>query len=189
MKLQIELIIIFICSMMIHIHAQSKVVIGGGISMAYTDNPATSEKGQMINGYHGSLTARFGSTDWYIRPGLELHKMKMLPESTLNPFEDGPYMFILKVPAQLGLRLINTDNFGLRIQGGMQFSYVVSIQKNINNFNHNTITDTQFGALIGGGIDLGFVSIDVNFEKGLTELYTKTGYKSDYIIITAGISF
>ena len=81
------------------------------------------------------------------------------------------------------------NNFNLRVAGGFQFSYTISIQKNSNDFTNSSIKDTQLGALIGGGIDLGFMAIDVNFEKGLSELYKGTEYKADYIFVTVGFLF
>ena len=107
----------------------------------------------------------------------------------LAPFTNKPAMYLLKFPAQIGLRLLKTENFNLRIAAGMQFSYTYSIQKNTMDINHDTVEDTQFGAMLGAGIDLGFIAIDVNFEKGMTELYTDTGYTSDYVFVTAGFFF
>ena len=49
--------------------------------------------------------------------------------------------------------------------------------------------DLHFGALGGLGIDLGKFAIDFNFEKGFSELYKDTGYKVDYITVTAGLFF
>ena len=115
--------------------------------------------------------------------------MKLVPEKILDPFSNLPAMYLLKFPAQLGLRIVKSENFNLRITGGFQFSYTISIEKNSLGLNHNTITDTQVGALFGAGLDLGPITFDVNFEKGMTEFYTNTGYTSDYILISAGVFF
>lgn len=188
MKIQFILLILFVC-WGAKTNGQSGLVLAVGASMGYTDNPATRANGEMLSGFHGSLSGRFGSNYWYVRPGIELHVIKLLPAKLLNPFNDKPAMYLLKVPVQLGIRLIKTDLFKLRVAGGMQFSYVTSIDDNTFNLDHNTITDTQFGALIGAGIDLGPMCFDVNFEKGITELYTNTGYTSDYIFISVGFFF
>ena len=183
------LILALFASICVSLNAQSGVVLAAGVSMAYTDNPATSAKGQFISGYHGSLTGRLGADNWYLRPGIELHKMKLLPKKILDPFSDDPSMYLLKFPAQIGVRLLKKDNFNVRIAGGLQFTYTVSVQKNSLDLDLNTITENQFGALIGAGMDLGVMTIDVNFEKGLTELYKGKGYKADYIFVTAGFLF
>lgn len=188
MKIQ-SIILVLLTSVGINLNAQSGFVVAAGASMAYTDNPATSEKGKMISGFHGSLSGRIGCKNWYYRPGLELHVMQFYPEKVLNPFTNKPAMYFLKVPSQIGLRIIKADNFNLRVAGGFQFSFTVSIDDNNDNFNKNTIKDVQTGALIGAGIDLGPISIDVNFEKGLTELYSNTGYTADYLFISAGVFF
>lgn len=173
----------------ITLNAQSVIVAGLGVSMGYADNPATSKDGEMLSGFHGSVSGRFGSKFWYLRPGIEIHKMQLFPHKMLDPFLDEPCMYLLKFPLQIGARLIKTEQFNFRIAGGMQFSYTASIQKNDQDLNSKTITDSQWGALLGAGIDLGPITFDVNFEKGLTELYKGTKYTVDYVIITAGISF
>lgn len=188
MKIQFILLVLLTC-IYIRINAQSGIVLGGGATMGFTDNPATSAKGQMLSGYHGSLTGRLGKNYWYLRPGVEVHKVQLLPHKMLDPFRDEPGMVMVKFPAQLGLRLIKTENFNLRITGGMQFTYILSIEDNTENFNFETLQETQFGALVGAGLDLGFMTFDVNFEKGMTELYTDTGYTSDYIFMTVGFLF
>jgi hypothetical protein len=188
MKIQFILLVLCTC-ISIHINAQSGIVLGAGASMGFTDNPATSEKGQMLSGYHGSLTARLGKNYWYLRPGVEVHKIQLLPHKMLDPFRNEPGMVLLKFPAQLGLRIIKSENFNFRITGGMQFTYILSIEENSQNINFETLKETQFGALVGAGIDLGYITFDVNFEKGMTELYTDTGYTSDYIFVTMGFVF
>jgi hypothetical protein len=170
-------------------HAQNGIVATAGVSMAYTDNPATSAEGEMISGFHVGLSGRIGKQIWYLKPGIELHVMQLKPEKLLNPFTYDPAMYLLKVPAQIGLKLVQKDNFKLRVAGGFQFSFTTSIDNNSEGLNKQTVKDTQLGALIGAGIDLGPVCIDFNFEKGLTELYSNTGYTADYIFISAGFLF
>ncbi len=188
MKIRFILFFIFLCLQTVP-YAQSGLVLGGGISLGYTDNPLTAGDGKVISGFHVSLNGRFGQDIWYLRPGLELHILKLEGEKLLDPFSDKAAMYVLKVPAQIGLRLIKTELFSLRLAGGFVFSYVTSIQENSISLNHDTVTDTQFGSLIGLGIDLGPICLDLHFEKALTELYKDTDYSIDYFFITAGIFF
>jgi hypothetical protein len=188
MKVRIILFVLF-AGICIAGYSQSGLSVVAGVSMSYTDNPNTSSKGEMINGFHAGLNGRIGRNYWFFKPGVELHVMKFYPEKLLNPFSDKPAMYLIKVPAQIGVRLFKTDFMALRVAGGLQFSFTAGFDNNSDNFNHNTIKDTQLGTLIGAGIDLGPMCIDVNFEKGLTELYTGTGYKADYIFISAGFFF
>jgi hypothetical protein len=188
MKTNLILLVIVIASCT-QIRAQNALIISGGVSMAYTDNPATSADGEMISGFHIGLSGRIGKQNWYLKPGVELHIMQLKPEKLLNPFTNDPAMYLLKVPAQIGLKLLQKENFKFRVAGGFQFSFTTSIDKNTEGLNKQTVKDTQLGALIGAGIDLGPVCIDLNFEKGLTELYSNTGYTADYIFISLGFLF
>ncbi len=171
------------------LYTQSGLILGSGISMAYTDNPNRSMKGEMFSGFHISLTGRFGSDSWYLKPGVEFHRIKIQSRELLNPFTDEPALSILKFPAQLGLKLVNLKQFKFRIMAGGQFSYVASIDDNTFTIDHDSVRDTQFGALLGAGIDLSWLSIEINFEKGLTEYYTGTNYITDYLFFTLGFFF
>ena len=168
---------------------QTGLVLSVGMTMGFTDNPATNPAREVISGFHGSISGRFGADKWYLRPGLELHKVKLQSQNVFDPFTTEASLYMLKIPAQIGYRLIKSNPFSLRLVGGFQFSYIISIQDNDIGLDHDTMKDTQLGTLIGAGIDLGALTVDLNFEKGFTELYTDTGYKSDYIFISLGFLF
>ncbi len=170
-------------------YAQSGVVASVGLSMAFTDNPQTNAPDEVISGMHAGLTGRFGANRLYLRPGLELHKLKLKSKIMLDPFSDLPDVYFLKIPLQLGYKLINTDRFKFRLMAGAQFSYTCFIEENKLGLNHDVINDASFGALVGAGVDFGPLVIDVNFEKGLTAFYHDTDYKTDYILISLGFFF
>lgn len=174
---------------MVPVFSQSGLVLGAGISMGFTENPAVRKNEEIISGFHVSLTGRFGADSWYLKPGIEVHRMKLKSAHRLIPFSDQEAMSILKFPVQLGLRLIRYSTFKVRIMAGAQFSYVASIQDNLFSIDHDTVRDTHLAALMGAGIDLSWISIELNFEKGLSEFYSGTAYTTDYVFVTMGFFF
>ncbi|HUN15374.1 MAG TPA: hypothetical protein PK622_01110 [Saprospiraceae bacterium] len=183
-------VLVFFTLMGFEIFAQSGAVIGVGASLGYTDNPVVMADAGALSGWHISVTARLGPNFWYLKPGLELHKMNLLSSSVFNPFaESNPATYIVKAPVQIGARVFKIGNLLFRASAGIGSNFIWSIEKNSLNLNHNTMRDLHFGALGGLGIDLGKFAIDFNFEKGFSELYKDTGYKVDYITVTAGLFF
>lgn len=169
--------------------SQSGMVASVGLSMAFSDNPAVNKPEEVMSGMHASLTGRLGSKNLFLRPGLELHKVKLQSKEMLDPFSNLPAAYFLKIPLQIGYKLINTEAFKFRIMGGGQFSYTAFIEENELGLDHNSINDVSFGALVGAGLDFGPLVIDVNFEKGLSALYHNTDYKADYIFVSLGFFF
>ncbi|HRI32115.1 MAG TPA: outer membrane beta-barrel protein [Saprospiraceae bacterium] len=169
--------------------AQSGAVLSVGLSLMDSKNLKITKSGQHHNGWHASLTGRFGPDFWYLRTGLELHKIALSSSNTIELFQDIPHTYLLKIPVQIGARLIKTDLFKLRLAAGGQVSYISVIQDNDQNLNHNTMSDLQFGILGTIGIDLNNFTLDLSYEKGITELYTDTGFEANYWIMSAGFFF
>ena len=162
-------------------NAQSGAVIGVGASLGYTDNPAVMAKAGALSGWHISVTARLGPDFWYLKPGLELHKIQLESSGVFDPFKESPAMFIVKGPVQLGARIFKVGNLLFRASAGLG--------TNSLSLDHNTLRDLHLGALGGLGLDIGPFAIDFQFEKGFTELYKSTDYKIDYVTVTTGIFF
>jgi len=169
--------------------AQSGAVISVGYSSGFTDYSLATANGGFMSGWNAGIVGRFGDGKFFIRPGLELHKIYLESANKAELFTDRKSAYFLKIPAQIGYRIINLEKFKLIAMGGVQVSYIWSIQENALGLNHDTMKDFQLGALFGGGIDLGPLVFCVQFEKGLSELYTGTSKKSDYVIYTLGFSF
>lgn len=170
-------------------YSQSGMVASVGVSMAFSDNPAVNKPNEVMSGWHASLSGRFGNRNLFLRPGLELHKVKLQSKEMLDPFSNLPAAYFLKIPLQIGYKLINTEAFKLRLMGGGQFCYTAFIEENELGLDHNSINDASFGALVGAGVDFGPLVVDFNFEKGLTALYHDTDYKTDYIFVSIGFFF
>ncbi|MBK6571387.1 MAG: outer membrane beta-barrel protein [Saprospiraceae bacterium] len=169
--------------------AQSGAVASIGLSLMQTDNPDVSSDGNFNHGFHLSLTTRLGKDFWYLRTGAEVHKIELKANSKVVLFPQDPSAFFLKIPAQIGARIINTSLFKVRLLAGAQLTYLMHIEDNNFNLNHDTMTDFQGGLLFGGGIDLGPFTFDINFERGLTKLYKPNDKKADFLMFSAGFFF
>jgi hypothetical protein len=172
-----------------NVQAQSGAVASIGLSLMQTDNPDVSSDGNFNHGFHLSLTTRLGKDFWYLRTGAEVHKIELKASSKVVLFPQEPSAFFLKVPAQIGARILNTSLLKIRLLAGGQLTYLLHVEDNNFDLNHDTMTDFQGGLLFGGGIDLGPFTFDVNYERSLTKLYKPRSNKADFIIFSAGFFF
>lgn len=181
--------ILFVCCLFLAnvLNGQTGIVAYTGLSLMYTPNPVTNPDDGFISGYHFGIKGLFGKRI-YVEPGASFHILKQTAQSNLDPFNGNPSIYLLKFPLQLGYRILESKDFGLRVSAGGNLSFTTAIDKNTLNLNANSIKDAQFGVLIGGGLDFGVLSVDVHFEKGIIPFYTFRDYKADFFYISVGFT-
>ena len=105
--------------------AQSGAVISVGYSSGFTDYSLATANGGFMSGWNAGIVGRFGDGKFFIRPGLELHKIYLESANKAELFTDRKSAYFLKIPAQIGYRIINLEKFKLIAMGGVQVSYMV----------------------------------------------------------------
>lgn len=165
------ILIILLLFFVTPLFCQSGLVIHGGLSINRADKSHLPLKDEYLSGWNLGLTSRFGKDFWYFKTGLEFQKIQLKPSKNITPFAPDPGFSFLFIPAQLGARIIKSEIFLLRLFAGVYGSYLLQIDENQLDLNHNTLTDFQFGAGGGVGFDLGPLAIDLSYNYGLSTLY------------------
>lgn len=128
-------------------------------------------------GYQAGIWARFGATGFYFQPEIYLGS-KGGEFGTIdqngNTYEgSGKVNFTtLDIPLLLGNK-IGFDQLNVRFMAGPVFSFLLknnleenySMATNFNSYKNQTI-----GGQIGAGVDLGNVTVDLRYEKGLSNI-------------------
>lgn len=169
--------------------SQSRITAYGGASLAYTNHPSVNPGDDVVSGYHVGAGGRIGKNALYFRPGIELHVMKLKAKSVYDPFVSDPDAYFIKIPLQAGWYLVRKTVLALRLGAGVQWSLAVDVEENDFFSDSEPFRKNQIGALLGAGIDLGPVSLDLNFEKGLSKTYAGENYKTDYMLVSLGFLF
>ncbi|MBK9109433.1 MAG: outer membrane beta-barrel protein [Saprospiraceae bacterium] len=181
--------VLFICCLISTtvLKGQIGIVAYTGLSLMYTPNPITNPENGFMSGYHFGIKALYGKK-LFVEPGVSLHIMQQSAQKNLDPFNGNPSIYLLKIPLQMGYRLLETKDFGLRASAGGNLSFTTSVDENVINLNGGSVKDVQFGILLGGGLDFGVLSVDVVFEKGIIPFYALNDYKADFFFISVGFS-
>lgn len=171
------------------VSAQFQIHVATGISLMYTSNPVTNTNDGFISGIHAAVNGRFFKQRSFVQTGVILNVLNQTSLNRLSVFTEEPKIYLLKIPLLGGYQLIKSDDFVLRAMGGGVLGLTAKIEKNNLDLNSESIKDAQFGVKVGGGVDLGYLSVDVFFEKGLSAFYTAKDYTADFITISVGVSF
>ncbi|MDQ3140833.1 MAG: hypothetical protein M3Q56_01145 [Bacteroidota bacterium] len=170
-------------------NAQSGVAVGVGLSLGQTHYDLVNRSAGFLTGWHASISGRLWPGLYYFRPGIELHRISLVTIPQLDPFTNIPSVYLIKVPLQGGVRLVNIEHFELRTQIGLVGTYAMLIEDNDFGLNYDTIEDYQLGALFGLGIDIGPITLDVSREISLTQFYHDQDDFLHYWLISAGLFF
>lgn len=154
--------------------AQSGVGFYAGYITAFTTDKISTPSSTAHFGYLVGLDARLIDDELYYKGGLEYLSFDLISSSNPNPLKKGQIK-MLKVRGGFGLHLAKlSENSILRTKllGSLQF---------IRNYDedalvipgYNRINDNLAGVATGLGVDIGKLTLDLEFDYGLFNLYFK----------------
>jgi len=171
--------------------------IGKGGAIIYTgltnatsqDNYFTPE-GTAISGYHIGLDARLFSGTMYFGGGLQYHKLTLLAKEESDFFSPTPSHNLVKARFGLGFNIHQFTNLiTLRAKLYGTFNFNMQWDKELVPEDY-IFTGAYAGGIGGLGIDIGFVAIDVEYEKGLVNaLSMRPDSKLDIWTLSVGFFF
>jgi hypothetical protein len=145
--------------------------------------------------YHLGASFRFemGKT-FYLEPELYITRKggdinAMLGADSVSQF--GDYQSV-DVPILFGFRLFDNDDFKIRLYAGPVLSFLQD--KTIYAYKNGTLAEVQdylriFSAQAGFGLDIFFITLDVKYEIGLSNVssFDDVATKANVFYVTLGI--
>jgi hypothetical protein len=77
----------------------------------------------------------------------------------------------IHVPGLLGVDITRGRTTTLRINAGLAATFIHDVRDNALGLEENDVEAVLLGARGGIGIDVAFVTFDLDFERGLTDLF------------------
>lgn len=171
-----------------NISAQSPgLVIQTGVSTAYAKDGNITFKNQAHYGYFIGADARILEGSMYFIIGGQYHVTSLGSTSDPSFFTNNDWK-ILMGRLGLGFDIIKlSDNLALRskLLGSINFN-LESPENVLNKQGYDTLNDSFLGATTGVGVTIGFIDIDLDFQYGLINAYTKQP-KSTFDFWTLGV--
>ena len=173
------------------VRAQTGANVQGGLSvMRNASQQVTGSEHEVHSGFFIGLNGRFGSYTWYLSPGAYYYRLDILSDEEVDFFGGKERITMVKIPIDLGARLIRTPVFNFRLYAGGVINYIESVDENAQNITIDRYNDIHFGLNAGVGMDFWWLTLDLRYEKGLSGILIDDGQaKSDYLSAGVGIFF
>ena len=175
-----------------NISAQSPgLVIQTGMSTAYAKDGNITFKNQAHYGYFIGADARIIEGSMYFIIGGQYHATSLGSTSDPTFFTNNDWN-ILMGRLGLGFDIIKfSDNLALRskLLGSINFN-LDSPENALNKQGYDTLNDSFLGATTGVGVTIGFIDIDLDFQYGFINAYTKQPKSTfDFWTLGDGVHF
>ena len=174
--------------------AQAGMRFHSGLTVASSGESAITPDGTAHYGYHLGVDFRlFAETGMFFAGGVQYHKLDLIASDSPSFFGQETSMSIIKGRWGLGFYLFRIGDH-LKVRGKVMgvLDYVSSYDREplVNNAPYNKINDSHLGALVGLGIDISRITVDVAYEKGFINAYQKVSdSKFDYFTLSLGLFF
>lgn len=186
--------------------AQKEVYINPKVGINFSgiqDEPEGVSTNNQV-GYNAGLDIRLGSGLVFFQPGVfyyqynQEYTVVLTGQNQVATTQDIKVQSI-KVPVQLGIQPIATDFFTFRINAGAGFNFPVNVQRQDENFaiSRQNYKDVNVGGIVGAGIDLSIITLDLNYEFGLSDYVDfsqsqnlNSGSSKQYVVsLNLGVKF
>ncbi|MFA5972288.1 MAG: porin family protein [Lentimicrobiaceae bacterium] len=175
-------LIILIIASGLTVKSQSVFSLGpkvGYNSYSLTDN-MDSVKSSIQNSFQIGAFIRVGSKV-YFQPeaNYQVEKSTVDKSIGLSILSQDVTLKSIKIPALIGVKLINGSVFNLRIFAGPAFNYI--LEKKINPaalselwpiYSVDDLKNSTWSVQMGAGMDVLFLTLDVRYEMGIDNTYS-----------------
>lgn len=162
----------FLSCFTLSLSSSAQTVINPKIGLNYSrlaDDPSIGSA-KTRSGFNIGADLRFGDRFQFM-PGIHYATHGMAFEGTQDPdSEDKISMHLIKIPLTGNINVINGDLLKLRVYGGFVANFLLKVDNN-NYINKEDLKPFTGGIRFGTGLDLGGLTLDLNYEVGVTDVF------------------
>lgn len=163
---------------------QSETTFGLKAGINYATMPTslngiTDKKGNV--GYNFGAFARVGKS-LYFQPEFNYVTFKSTYNYGSNTYK--PKFHQLNLPLMVGYKLINTEALNFRISAGPDINYTLNKAEGPSGFDYKKL---NAGGVINAGVDIGNLTIDARYSRGLTKINKGLGAKTGLFNLSVGL--
>ncbi len=175
------LLILFVLASGLTLKAQSSFSLGPKIgfnSNTLTDN-RDSIQSSIKNSFQVGAFVRMGSKV-YFQPELNYQVMKGSMHKVLGitVLSQDYTLKTIKIPALIGVKLINKSGLNLRVMAGPAFTFITNKKLTPPSINTlwpiqsvDDLKNSNWSIQAGAGLDILFLTLDLRYEIGLANMY------------------
>lgn len=188
-----HLLILFISLFIIHNSYSQNAGLRAyaGITSVANRVAAITPEGTSHKGYHFGADGRLNSGGMFFVVGVRLTTVDLIASADSGYFSNESQHVIFGGRVGLGWHLIRLNNgFSIRGKALAQLDSNVKHDDTLLSAPYDSLVDAAAGALVGLGLEFKGITIDVEYEYGLVNVYSQQkDTKADALSISAGFFF
>ena len=187
---KILLIISLIAGTAFALSAQTRIIPKVGVNLFNFDENYDDGEFNGKSGFHIGADIRSGDK-FYVSIGGQYFRYNSRFEGIGGLFDYDVKMEGVRIPLYIGGDFISGDRLGFRLFTGPSAAFILSTDDGLPGFEDNAFNDVRRGFNVGTGLDLGIISLDLQYEFGLNNVFSNKNIeaKSNILFLSAGILF
>lgn len=138
----------------------------------------TDKKGKV--GYNFGAFARVGKS-LYFQPELNYVSFKSSYVYATNTYT--PKFHQVNLPLMVGYKIVDTEGLNFRVSAGPDVNYTLNDAKGPAGFDYKKF---NVGGVINAGVDIGNITIDARYSRGLTKINKSLNEKTGLFNLSVG---
>ncbi|HKK77948.1 MAG TPA: outer membrane beta-barrel protein [Saprospiraceae bacterium] len=167
-----------------------------GVNASGLDARIDDFRSEARAGWNAGFDLRIGERMVFFQPGVHIYNMnaQLSQEPGLddvNFLQDQTTIQLVKFPVNMGIRLTGTNGLlNIYALAGVTPTLLAGVRESSSfSLTEDDINDFTYGANIGAGVDLFFLSLDVRYEVGLNDFYSNSPGRNNILTANVGIRF
>ncbi|MDX2067152.1 MAG: outer membrane beta-barrel protein [Haliscomenobacter sp.] len=167
-----------------------------GVNLSAVDGNLGDLQAAAKVGWNAGVDFRVGGKKLFLSPGLHFNNytarlLNDIDTDTQVNFKDETTIQALKAPVNIGFDITGRKQLlNLYLKGGVTPTMVLAVNEKAGiPFSKDDLKTFSWGANVGLGMDITILTVDLNYEIGMSDYFANTTGRNNVLTLSAGIRF
>jgi hypothetical protein len=167
-----------------------------GVNLSAVDGNLGDLQAAAKVGWNAGVDFRVGGKKLFLSPGLHFNNytarlVNDIDTDTQLNFKDETTIQALKAPVNIGFDITGKKQLlNLYLKGGVTPTMILAVNEKAGiPFSKDDLKTFTWGANVGLGMDVSILTVDLNYEIGMSDYFANTTGRNNVLTLSAGIRF
>ena len=167
-----------------------------GVNLSAVDGNLGDLQAAAKVGWNAGVDFRIGGKKLFLSPGLHFNNytarlVNDIDTDTQLNFKDETTIQALKAPVNIGFDITGKKQLlNLYLKGGVTPTMILAVNEKAGiPFSKDDLKTFSWGANVGLGMDITILTVDLNYEIGMSDYFANTTGRNNVLTLSAGIKF
>ena len=167
-----------------------------GVNLSAVDGNLGNLQAAAKIGWNAGVDFRVGGKKIFLSPGLHFNNytarlVNDIDTDTQVNFKDETTIQALKAPVNIGFDITGKKQLlNLYLKGGVTPTMILAVNEKAGiPFSKDDLKTFSWGANVGLGMDITILTVDLNYEIGMSDYFANTTGRNNVLTLSAGIRF